>query len=60
MFRLQRRLFATADMPNCQYFEGVGIGTVVNEVPNTAYQQTANAFDTRTFVRGSDARLSCQ
>ena len=58
--RLQGRLFAAAHVPNRQHFECVGCNTVVDEVSNATYQQTANAFGPCTFVGGADAGLLCQ
>jgi len=34
VMQLQGGLFATAHVPNCQHFECLGCGTVVNEIPN--------------------------
>ena len=60
VMQLQGGLFATALVPNCQYFECVGCDTVVNEVPNATCKQAANSFGPGTLVGGTDAGLLCQ
>ena len=58
--RLQQRLFAAAHVPKRQDFKCLGYDAVIDEIPNAAYQQTANIFGPAAFVRDADTRLPSQ
>ena len=60
IMQLQQRLSTAVHVPKRQDFKCFGCNAVINEIPNAAYQQTANIFGPASLVGNANTWLLSQ